>query len=62
MVCNPKRRNKERDLLLQTKQEGGKHRGFVYCKSTEHKSVDCDKINGGADRRRYLSDKKVCFN
>ena len=29
MVCNPRRRNKERDLLLQTKYEGGKHRGFV---------------------------------
>ena len=24
----------------------------VYCKSEEHKSVDCDKIKGVADRRR----------
>ena len=24
----------------------------VYCESEEHKSVDCDKIKGVADRRR----------
>ena len=45
-----------------TRRETYKHRGFVYCKSTEHKSVDCDKIKGGADRRRYLLDRKMCFD
>ena len=42
---NHGRRDKGRDPLLQAKQEGGKHRVCVYCKSEEHKSVDCDKIN-----------------
>ena len=59
---NHGRRDKGRDPLLQAKQEGGKHRVCVYCKSEEHKSVDCDKIKVVADRRRYLSDNKLCFN
>ena len=58
---NHGRRDKGRDPLLQAKQEGGKHRVCVYCKSEEHKSVDCDKIKVVADRRRYLSDNKLCF-
>ena len=59
---NHGRRDKGRDPLLQAKQEGGRHRVCVYCKSEEHKSVDCDKIKVVADRRRYLSDNKLCFN
>ena len=59
---NPGRRDKGRHPLLQGKQECGKHRGFVFCKSEEYKSVDCDKIKGVADRIRYLSDNKLCFN
>ena len=47
---NPGRRDKGKDPLLQGKQEGGKHRGFVFCKSEEYKSVDCDKIKGVANR------------
>ena len=35
---------------------------FFFCKSEEHKSVDCDKIKGVADRIGYLSDNKLCFN
>lgn len=58
---NHGRRDKGRDPLLQAKQEGGKHRVCVYCKSEEHKSVDCDKIKVIADRRRYLSDNKMCL-
>ena len=59
---NPGRRDKGRDPLLQAKQEGWKPRPCVYCKSGEHKSVDCDKIKGVAERRKYLSDNKLCFN
>ena len=43
------------------KQEGGKHRGCVYCMSEEHKLVDCDKIKVVANRRRYLSHNKEFF-
>ena len=43
-------------------------RGCVYCKSKEHKSVDCVSLRnidqltlkGAADRWRYLSDNKLC--
>ena len=59
---NPGRRDKGTDPLPQAKQEGGKHRGCVYCMSEEHKSVDCDKIKEEANRRWYLSDNKMCFN
>ena len=59
---NHGRCDKGKDPLLQAKQEGGKHRGCVYCMSEEHKSVDCDKIKVVANRRRYLSDNKVFFN
>ena len=59
---NPGRRDEGRDPLLQDKQEGGKHRVCVFCKSEENKSVDCDKIEGVVDKRRYLSENKLCFN
>ena len=59
---NPGRRDKGRDPLPQAKQEGWKLRPCVYCKSGEHKSFDCDKIKGVSERRKYLSDNKLCFN
>ena len=58
---NHGRRDKGRDPLLQAKQEGGKHRVCVFCKSEEHKSDDCDKIEGVVDKRRYLSDNKLAL-
>ena len=54
----PGRRDKGSDPLLQAKQEGGEHKRCGYCKSEEHKSVDCDKIKGVAERRTYLSKNK----
>lgn len=50
------------DRSFQTKQEDWKPKPCVYCKSSEHKSVDCEKIKGVADRRKYLSANKLCFN
>ena len=50
------------DKALQTKQGDWKPKPCVYCKSGEHKSADCDKIKKVADRRKYLSDNKLCFN
>ena len=58
---NPGRRDEGRDPLLQAKQEGGKHKVCVFCKSEEHKSDDCDKIEGVVDKRRYLSDNKLAL-
>ena len=50
------------DKALQTKQGDWKPKPCVYCKSGDHKSVNCDKIKEVADRRKYLSDNKLCFN
>ena len=50
---NPGRHDEGRDPLLQAKQEGGKHRVCVFCQSEEHKSDDCDNIEGVVDKRRY---------
>ena len=56
------RHDRGNDKALQTKQGDWKPKPCVYCKSGEHKSVDCDKIKEVADRRKYLSNKKLCFN
>ena len=56
---HPGRHDKGKDPLLPAKQAGGNHRGC--CKSEEHKSVDRDNIKGVADRRRYLSNNKLCL-
>ena len=43
---NPGRRDKTKDPLLQAKQEDGKHRGCVYCKSEEHNQLTVTRLNG----------------
>ncbi|XP_068723854.1 uncharacterized protein [Montipora capricornis] len=53
---------KSRNGMFNSRQEEWKTRPCVYCESSEHKSVDCDKIVGGALRKKYLSDKRLCFN
>ena len=56
------RHDRGNDKALQTKQGDWKPKPCVYCKSVEHKSVNCDKIKDVADRKRYLSDNKLCFS
>ena len=56
------RHGKGGDQAFQAKQEYWKPKPCVNCKSAEHKSVDCEKIEGVADRRKYLSTSKLCFN
>ena len=50
----------KRDRVFHSRQEDWKPRPCVYCESSGHKSVDCDKIVGVAQRRRY--EKRLCFN
>ena len=47
---------------FQAKQEDWKLKTCVYCKSSEHRSVDCEKIKGVVDRRKYLCTNKLCYN
>ena len=56
------RHDKGGDRTFQAKQEDWEPKPCVYCKSAEHKSVDYEKIKGVADRRKYLSTSKLCYN
>ena len=47
------RRERANERVLQAKQEDWKPRPCVYCNSRGHKSAECDKIKGVADRRKY---------
>ena len=53
---------KSQDRMFNLRQEEWKTRPCVYCESREHKSVDCDNIVGVALRKKYLSEKRLCFN
>ena len=53
---------KVRDKLYNSRQEEWKPRPCVYCESSGHKSVDCEKIVGVAQRKKHLSEKRLCFN
>ena len=54
--------HKVRDKFYNSRQEEWKPRPCVYCESSGHKSVDCDKIVGVAQRKKHLSEKRLCFN
>ena len=55
-----------RDPLLNTGQTdrspGDRKVKCVYCSSEEHKSQDCSVILAVADRKKLLSENKLCFN
>ena len=34
----------------------------VYCQKTDHKSSECNTVKTVSERRKILSDKKLCFN
>ena len=34
----------------------------VYCKKSEHKSVDCHTVKTTSEHRKLLSENKLCFN
>ena len=54
--------NKSRDRFFNSRQEDYRQRPCVYCTSTSHKSVNCDKIASVGDRKNYLSERRLCFN
>lgn len=54
--------NKSRDRFFNSRQEDWKQRPCVYCGSSGHKSVGCDRMVSVAERKKHLSEKKLCFN
>ena len=55
---NPPRK----DRLYQTSQDIWKPKPCVYCNKEDHKSTDCKTVTKVEDRKRILSEKKLCFN
>ena len=52
-----------RDKNFQAQQQrDGRNRGCVYCEKQDHKSVDCKSVTTVDDRRKVLSNKRLCFN
>ena len=54
--------NKLQDRFFNSRQEDYRQRLCVYCTSTSHKSVNCDKIASVGDTKKYLSERRLCFN
>ena len=54
--------NKSQDRFFNSRQEDYRQRPCIYCTSTSHKSVNCDKIASVRDRKKYLSERRLCFN
>ena len=53
---------KSQDRFFNSRQEDWKQRPCEYCGSAEHKSVDCSKVVSVAERKKHLSEKRLCFN
>lgn len=47
---------------FQTREKELTPRPCVYCESSGHKSVQCDKIIATSERKKQLALKKLCFN
>ena len=48
--------------LRKAYQAQGNSRGCVYCGSTEHRAVECDKVSDPVERKKILTSKKLCYN
>ena len=58
----PPRRPGSRSNLYHTKDGERKKRDCVYCNETTHSSKDCTKVATTTERKKYLTDRKLCFN
>ena len=55
---NPPRK----DRLYQTSQDIWNPKHCMYCNKKDHKSTNCKTVAKVEDRKRLLSEKKLCFN
>ena len=53
---------RERNFSTRSKQQQWKPRACAYCDASDHKSSDCMKVTSIDDRRKILSNKRLCFN
>ena len=62
---HPRENVKSRDTLRSfhvEERNGNATRGCVYCREVSHKAKDCTAITSVEDRRKYLQEKRLCFN
>ena len=45
-----------------TRQQDTKTRACVYCDGTSHKSSKCQLVASFEERKKFMADKKLCFN
>ena len=45
-----------------TRQQDTKTRACVYCDGTSHKSSECQRVASFEERKKFMADKKLCFN
>ena len=47
---------------FQARQREAKQRRRVYCNEISHASVNCPNVVRSGDRKKYLSERRLCFN
>ena len=51
-----------RTNAFQARQREAKQRRCVYCNEISHASVNCPNVVTSGDRKKYLSERRLCFN
>ena len=60
---HPREIAKSRDRSFYVEdQDPNAPRGCVFCNNTSHKPSDCTVISSAADRKKFLQEKRLCFN
>ena len=57
-----KQANSTRMNAFHARQRDIKQKRCAYCDDTNHASISFPKIVSSADRKKYLSEKRLCFN
>ena len=54
--------HQKRERAYQARQSDSKLKNCVYCNKADNKSTNCNSVTSINERRKILSDKKLCFN
>ena len=54
--------HQKRERVYQVRQSDSEFKNCVYCNKADHKSTKCNSVTSVKQRRKILSDKKLCFN
>ena len=58
----PDKRQHSRNRSFYAQDHGQPHKVCVFCESSNHNSVNCDQFTSVADRKKKISEKRLCFN